>query len=102
MTLTPWHLPIPRDVKPEVRTYRLPGRDYPRVAVALQNWTGRGLKWLHLTKSVAYNTRDGAPQWARRLAVELAGCIDGQLTAAELAVIAERRKRGRGIKKFTP
>lgn len=97
--LTPWHLAVPEGTAVELRAVRFPGRDHPRIVVALVNWTDRGFKRIHLTRPVAYVSRRGIPAWAYRSLAAVKAAIDGTTTASELATIAERAHRGAGIPK---
>ena len=98
MTQTPWLLPVPEGTAVLIRAIRFPGRDHPRIVVALLNWTDRGYRQIHLTRPVAYVSRRGPPAWAHRARVAVEQAIDGTATAAALATIAERAHRGRGIR----
>jgi hypothetical protein len=93
--LTPWRKPVPRGAKVQIVDVRYPGRDHPRASVAVENWTGKGYRWIHLTRPVAYNYRDGQADWMRFAVGAVQAAIDGKKTPWELIAVAEKaHKKG--------
>lgn len=95
--LTPWDVAVPTGTVVVLRPIRFPGRNHPRIVVALSNWTGRGLRLLHLTRPVAYVAKRGKPAWIVRALGAVQSAIDGQATPLDLARIAQRAHRGAEI-----
>ncbi len=98
-TRTPWALPVPEGTGVGLRAVRFPGRDHPRIVLALDNWTDAGFKRIHLTRPVAYVAKRGPPTWIFRAMAEVRAAMDGTATASDLATIAERAHRGQGVKR---
>lgn len=98
MVKTPWFWPMSTPPRVEVRTVRFPGRDNPRAVVAVASPFLTGYRFVHLTRPVAYNARQGPPAWLYRAAVEVRlEALRPGVTLAELAEVAKAAHAGRGV-----
>lgn len=97
--LTPWTTAVPVGTRVDVRSYRVPGSDYPLVAVWVESWTAHGYRWIRLGRGVRYVSRRGPPLWVWRASSAVAAAIDGAATAIELCRVAEQARQGQGIKR---
>lgn len=94
--MSPWAVSVPAGTAIVVHVFRLKGRNYPRVTVAVENWTGRGYRHLHLVPAVSFVSRRGVPAWTYRVREVVAQAVDGVRTPRELADIARAARAPKG------
>ncbi len=89
----------------QIKVFRFPDRDHPRVVLAVGVLPPPGYKLLHLTRPVSFHSKEGKPAWLSRAlsscraALAEARSSDTSITFAQLSALAEQAHSGKGIKK---